>query len=496
MVNVTVASDATGTLIIDNNGVTIIAELTRGNYSFQIYDLQAGYYEIHVDYQGDAKYNSAHGDKVFQVPKATTNMDISDVTGNISGGQNVTFTVEMDNAFASGNLTIFVDSVATLTVALDDYASAIVSVPCLGAGNHTIGVQYDGDDNFVESDIVDFNVTVTKSNSTVTIDMPINETFDNCMVIIINVVNETVVTVNVTDQNGNVYVGQLIDGKYLLDNLPVGNYTVNVTNAENEMFNASSAVVNFSIKKFDFNIDIPVNSSSTEITINTSKDVTGFLLVDINGQSYYAPVENGTATVTVPKLAPGNYTAKVTYTGDDKYGNQSTTKQITVPSNLPADEVTIPETSETNSPTYSIKLPEDATGFFSVVADGKEYVVALKNGEASITVPNLAEGDHRIIVSYTGDDKYSSFSKETMLNIHIPVYKLTKNADANVLYSATKSYKVLVTKDGKVVVGEKVTIKFNSKTYSVKTDSKGYATLKLNTNIKPNTYTLQLSIMV
>lgn len=122
-------------------------------------------------------------------------MDISDVTGNISGGQNVTFTVEMDNAFASGNLTIFVDGVATLTVALDDYASAIVSVPGLGAGNHTIGVQYDGDDNFVESDIVDFNVTVTKSNSTVTIDMPINETFDNYMVIIINVVNETVVTV-------------------------------------------------------------------------------------------------------------------------------------------------------------------------------------------------------------------------------------------------------------------------------------------------------------
>lgn len=490
VIEIIVADDATGTVIIDNNGETIIAELTQGKYTFNTPDLQAGTYSIYVDYKGDDKYTAAYGEKIFEVPKAESGLLISGVIDEILGGQNFTFQVDVNNEFATGYLTVFVDGVEVQKVALDDGAVAVVSVPGLGSGNHTIGVKYDGDLNFLESDIYYLNVNVTKSNSTVTIDIPINETFDNYMNIIITVENETVVTVDVTDQDGNSYVGEFINGQYVLNNLPVGNYTVNVINAENEMFNSSSAVANFTIMKFDFSIDLPVNSSSTEITINTPKDATGLLLVDVNGQSYYAPVENGTATVTIPKLAPGNYTAKVIYTGDDKYGNQSTTKEITVPSNLPDNAVTIPETSETNSPTYSIKLPEDATGFFSVVADGKEYVAALKNGEASITVPNLAEGDHRIIVSYTGDDKYSSFSKETMLNIHIPVYKLTKNTDANVLYSATKSYKVLVTKDGKAVVGEKVTIKFNGKTYSVKTDSKGYATLKLTTNLKPKKYTI------
>ena len=34
---------------------------------------------------------------------------------------------------------------------------------------------------------------------------------------------------------------------------------------------------------------------------------------------FFAPVVNGTATISVPGLRPGNYTAHVTYSGDDKY---------------------------------------------------------------------------------------------------------------------------------------------------------------------------------
>ena len=57
--------------------------------------------------------------------------------------------------------------------------------------------------------------------------------------------------------------------------------------------------------------------------------------------------------------------------------------------------------------------------------------------------------------------------------------------------SAKAAYKVLVTCDGQVVgAGETVTTKFNGKTYTVKTDSKGYATLNLNTNVKPKAYTI------
>ena len=53
------------------------------------------------------------------------------------------------------------------------------------------------------------------------------------------------------------------------------------------------------------------------------------------------------------------------------------------------------------------------------------------------------------------------------------------------------NYKVLVTIDGKAVgAGETVTIKYNGKTYNVKTDKNGYATLKLNTKVKVKKYTI------
>ena len=61
---------------------------------------------------------------------------------------------------------------------------------------------------------------------------------------------------------------------------------------------------------------------------------------------------------------------------------------------------------------------------------------------------------------------------------------ITGNKDVVMLYSAGTAYKVSVTIDGRAVVGEYVTFKFNGVTKKVKTDSKGYATYKIPT-VKP-----------
>jgi len=61
---------------------------------------------------------------------------------------------------------------------------------------------------------------------------------------------------------------------------------------------------------------------------------------------------------------------------------------------------------------------------------------------------------------------------------------ITGNKDVVMLYSAGTAYKVRVTIDGKAVVGEYVTFKFNGATKKVKTNSKGYATYKIPT-VKP-----------
>lgn len=73
----------------------------------------------------------------------------------------------------------------------------------------------------------------------------------------------------------------------------------------------------------------------------------------------------------------------------------------------------------------------------------------------------------------------------------MPTPKLT-GKNVAVIYSAAASYKVLVTVNGKALAGEKVTVKFNGKTYSLTTDKNGYATLKLNTKVKVRKYTINV----
>ena len=43
------------------------------------------------------------------------------------------------------------------------------------------------------------------------------------------------------------------------------------------------------------------------------------MLVDVDGKGYYAPVKDGEAVISIPNLEPGNYTAEITYLGDDNY---------------------------------------------------------------------------------------------------------------------------------------------------------------------------------
>ena len=310
-------------------------------------------------------------------------------------------------------------------------------------------------------------------------------------------------TVKVDDEHTiEINVGQDNIGTGSISGLAVGTYTdVNITFGGNDNVEAGSHLFTFTVKKSDekenisdiieINTAIPENSTDTVFRISLPENATGYLLVDIDGKHYYAPVENGTATVSVSGLAPGNYTATVTYSGDDEYASVTKETDVSVPSNVQDNALSIPETSSSSSPTYSINLPEDATGYLVVDVDGTKYVAALNKGSASVTVPGLSEGKHNVTVTYTGDGKYSGVSKSTTLNVHIPVYKITNNKNVAAIYSASASYKVRITKDGKAVgAGESVTITFNGKKTTVKTDKNGYATFKLNTKVKVKKYTI------
>ena len=849
-VNVTVSDNVSGYISIDNDGTVSVVEITNGTYSFEIYDLQAGNYSITVTFLGNDNYLKSNATKVLNIPKSAATPEITDVTTEVILGEDAIVLVDMNNDFASGNITVFVDGVENQTVDLDDYGLALVTIPGLTIGDHTIGVKYNGNDNYNASDIVTHTINVAKAGSKVTIDPIDNVAYGEEVYILYTVENKTNVKITVYDNtgvitpvmdtadgfigikglkpgdyqimieneesneykesyemgyftvgkaassvtiveiddlvypgtgevlyeienktedqsiivtfNGNVIVVPYDEDSIQLTDLAAGEYTITIKNYENELYNGSEAAISFKVVKADptitaevatgakvgdnvtititapadatgnvsvavdgiivatdvpvvngaatvnvtglaaghhsfdvtyagddnynsatyvssfdvdkvtpeivisdpenpvvghtvqatvtvaggdatgyvifnkvayklengqatidvgiseagiqtitveylgddkytngtadktfnaakapteitldeetlytvvdrevevkytidpmvskgnvtlwiddvlyynnetslstgsivisgdqfktngtytvkvqyigtddyadsenatlkiivedetvnINITVPENTTTPVFNITVPTDAGGLLLVDVDGKHYYAPVENGTASITVPGLEPGNYTANVTYTGDEFYDGVSKTVDITVPANADENSITIPEGATTTNPTFSINLPSDATGYFEVDVDGKKYVVPVENGTASISVPGLAAGDHNVTVKYSGDGKYNSISKSTTLNLKEPVPKLSENKYIKVVYSGTATYKVRLTLDGKAAAGKYVTINYNGKNYNVKTDSKGYATLKLNTKVKPKTYTV------
>lgn len=130
-----------------------------------------------------------------------------------------------------------------------------------------------------------------------------------------------------------------------------------------------------------------------------------------------------------------------------------------------------------------------ASGSVIVNIEGVNYFAEAINGTAIVKPKGLINGEYVAIVLYSGDNEYPSKWKVTTINIkQNPVYDISENKDVAVGYTDKVTYKVLITKDGKSVSDESITISFNGKNTVVKTDSNGYATLNLDTNLKPGTY--------
>ncbi len=230
------------------------------------------------------------------------------------------------------------------------------------------------------------------------------------------------------------------------------------------------------------------NGTSPSFSIDLP-GASGNLTVTVDGKNYTKELVDGKATVQISDLPAGNYTATVTYTGDETHNAASIPASFKVedketPDPSKALDVNVPEGS--TNPVFSINLP-NATDNLTVKIGNKTYTKELVNGSATIVVDDLNPGLYNATVTYSGDKKYASISKNTTFTVPTP--KLA-GKNVSVIYSANANYRVLVTANGKAVIGEKVTIKFNGKTYTITTDKNGYATLKLATQIKAKKYTV------
>ena len=315
------------------------------------------------------------------------------------------------------------------------------------------------------------------------------------------------VTVTIGDKN---YTGKIENGTAVVDitDLPNGTYDAVISYGGDG--NYSPITQNTTVTVKDSNVTVLMEvvgeitgriSETLQIPVLVHTSLGDLLSGDVRaygvGFNFETTVKlnNGVAIFNVP-MPDYVTTVNVMFI----YGNVHKTVKITVVDPAkPIGDVTQPDEG---SDDVVIKLPDDATGNVTVVIDGKNYTATVINGSAVVSIKDLPNGTYSGEVIYSGDNNYSNMTK--IINIIVknsetkpvvaPVYKLTGN-NINVIYSGNALYKVLVTKDGKAVgAGESVTINFNGRNTVVKTDGNGYATFKINTNIKPKTYVIKASV--
>lgn len=210
-------------------------------------------------------------------------------------------------------------------------------------------------------------------------------------------------------------------GERLLDDdIPSGNYTVEVMYFESEgsEFGRADVFCNFSVTKINPNlrIEVPkfkVGEDPFAVVYskwNFSEDVT--VKINNSNTTYSVKPVHGVSMVYFEKLPAGNYTVTASFEETRKYTSSESSKNLEIEKydpnlsinvkNSAADEKTIIEIHGNNSLSKSVNLK---------LNDSKEYTVKLKNGASTITIDDLTPGKYSATVSYDGDEIFDSAEK-------------------------------------------------------------------------------------
>ena len=285
------------------------------------------------------------------------------------------------------------------------------------------------------------------------------------------------------DSKGNILWKSNLKSKIVGNPIMNADGVIYVTSEDNKIFALNTAeLIN---PNLSVNVENIVVGDDAVIMITLNSQATGNISIKIGENTYIGIVKNGLFIKRISNLVHGDYSVNVTYNGDMRFNNVSklaTFKVMDIPT-ITVDKVIQSDASLL----FIITLPIDATGNLTLNIDSKNYTAILVNGSAYVKVSQLSFGEHDMIVSYSGDNKYDFIVKHTIVNIPIP--KLVAK-DIVILYSSGDKYKVRLTQGNVALVGKTITFIINGKKILVKTDKNGYASFKINLKPSSKKYTI------
>ena len=434
IIKVTVDDDATGTVLINIDGLHVYADIVNGTAVANISDFAVGKYNVSVSYLGDDKYNGNSANSSFTVSQLETTIVIkgSDIfvgqteVFDIVLGANITevVIVEIDGV----NYTTFVEN-GVGTFSISNLAADVYDVVVYFPGN----TKYSAVDNTTTIKVSD------KLPSAIIIDVSD-----------IYVGDDAVIHVNVTPGAtgsviilvaGDSYTKELVNGSadFTISGLIARDYHVTAYYVGDETYLISNSTANFAVNKKDTSINASAKDiivgEETEISVNITEGATGVVLIDINGTKYYANLSNSKVILNVPNLAVGDYDVTVTYLGDDFFHSNETkanfkvskvTSEITI--SLPDGEIY----AYGDNVVIHLTGPKDVTGVAIVSVVSKyghdKYTVYINNGEANLTIIKPGVDDYNVSAVYEENYKYyASNSSKLPFEVYMNGMELNVN---------------------------------------------------------------------
>ena len=395
----------------------------------------------------------------------------------------------------------------------DDDGNVVVPVGDLIPGEYDATIVYNGSSKYNPSNttakVIVNKVTTIISASDVNIAYKdpnaeivatITDEYGNPLVVDLNVeFNGENLTVK-TDSNGQASIP--------IGNLTPGKYAATISYNGSEYYEDSTATAWVTVTKAETVISAPdVNIAYKDpdaelvatITNEHGKTLVVDLNVELNGKTYKVKTDsNGQASISLSTLKPGNYAATISYKGSGNYKGSTATALVTVTKaatiisaedvnvayNDPNGEVVATVTNEHGKPLVVT---------LSINFNGNDYTVKTdSNGQASIPIGTATPGTYYAIIKYEGSSNYEASTAMPKVTVTKAETAISA-ADVNVAYKDPNGEVVAtVTNEHGKTLAVKLNVELNGKTFTVKTDSNGQASIPIG-DLTPGKYNATIS---
>ncbi|WP_405293109.1 hypothetical protein [Methanobrevibacter sp.] len=467
--------------------VTVSADYQDGNFTFRIIDIDA---------------NAPLADKSVSVSMTQNGNNIYFITKTSSGSYNLgtstTLTTDKDGIATLENANFYPGLVLSDKI----YAPVGVYELTITGSNAVKGTNKTN----ITINAIDVNIVLGAFSEYYGTDKKVTITVTNAktgktvsgVYILLNITGATLSSPRqITDENGTVQLG--------VSGLPTGTYQMTFDSNDTNL-NDKKATGSFTIKKIPVvingkNVEIYYNSG-TSYTIKVTKDGKGvsgvyvFVRLYSTSKKYndYLFLTNDKGQISFSAaLAVGKHKIIVTL-ADTRYDASQITKTITVkkaPAKLKAKKL---KTYYKAGKPFAVKLvnKKTKTAIYAAKVNIKLYVSKTRyyeyngttgmDGKIRLSLDNLKPGKYKVVASGADNKNYTAKAITSKIVIKKAPTKLApKKLTAK--KGAKKYFKVTATnkKTKKAISGIKLKVKVytgkKSKTYTVKTNSKGVAQL-------------------